>query len=170
MSENLEIYGSKVLRQISKEITSFDDTLVKFGEDLKNFMYEYDGVGLAAVQIGNPIRIIAVDIPDTDKEAIILVNPKITWASVDTQVDNEGCLSIPDVRAKVTRAQSISVSAFSTTAEPISLEKVSGFFARAIQHEIDHLDGVLFTDKIDPLKKTLILSKLKKIAKEHKSR
>ncbi|MDR0304165.1 MAG: peptide deformylase [Chitinispirillales bacterium] len=170
MADKLEIYGSKTLRQKSKEVNSFDETLIEFGNKLRKLMYEYDGVGIAAPQIGKLIRVIAVDIPNTEKESVVLVNPKIIWTSQETQTDSEGCLSIPDIRAAVNRPLSISVSAFSTNGEQISLEKISGFFARIIQHEMDHLDGILFTDKIDPLKRALLLSKLKKIAKERKSK
>jgi peptide deformylase len=79
-------------------------------------------------------------------------------------------LSIPDIRATVSRPMSVTVEAVSEKGEPVVFENVSGFFARAIQHEIDHMDGILFVDKIDPLKKTLIAGKLKKIAKEHKDK
>jgi peptide deformylase len=168
MSDELEIYGSKLLRQKSPEVKTFDDELISFGEKLTELMYEYDGVGLAAPQVGKLIRVAAVDIPNTEKESLVMVNPEITWTSEEKQIDNEGCLSIPDIRAHVSRPLSISLSAFTTSGEPILLENVTGFFARAIQHEIDHLDGILFVDKIDPLKKTMISGKLKKIAKEHK--
>lgn len=168
MSENIVIYGSKTLRKKSEEIKIFDDELVKFGERLSELMYENDGAGLAAPQIGKNIRIVAVDVPNTEKKSVVLVNPQIIYESEELQSNSEGCLSIPDVRAIVKRPMTISVKAFSTKGEPITLENVSGFFARAIQHEIDHLDGILFVDKIDPLKKTLISGKLKKIAKEHR--
>ena len=172
MSQDLKIYGSKLLRKKCKEVTVFDDELVKFTEKLRELMYELDGVGLAAVQIGKALRIAAVDVPNTntEKESVILINPKIVWKSQDTQTDNEGCLSIPDIRASVTRPMSVTVEAVSEKGEPLLFENVSGFFARAIQHEIDHMDGILFVDKIDPIKKTLIAGKLKKIAKEHKEK
>jgi len=169
MPENLEIYGSKILRNKSKKITSFDDKLIEFSEKLSRLMFEHEGAGLAAPQIGENIRIVAVEIPNTtEKESLILVNPEIVFQSEELQTDTEGCLSIPDIRAIVKRPMTISVKAFSANGKPIFLENVSGFFARAIQHEIDHLDGILFIDKIDPLKKTLISGKLKKIAKENK--
>lgn len=170
MSDNLEIYGSKTLRKISVEVNNFDKELVDFGKELSDLMYENDGIGLAAPQIGKLIRVVAVDVPNTEKESVVLVNPKIIWASPEFKNDSEGCLSIPDIRANVERPASISVSAFSTTGEQILFEKITGIFARAIQHEIDHLNGILFVDKIDPLKKTLISGKLKKIAKEYKSK
>jgi peptide deformylase len=170
MADKLEMYGSKILRQKSLEVKFFNDELVIFGEKLVRLMYEYEGVGLAAVQIGKPIRVVAVDVPNSDKESIVLVNPKIIWASEETQSDSEGCLSVPDIRASVNRPLTISISAFSPTGESILLEKVSGAFARAIQHEIDHTNGILFVDRIDPLKKTLLLGKLKKLAKKHKAK
>lgn len=168
MSETLEIYGSKILRKKSENVTVFDEELTKFCQKLSNLMYEHEGAGLAAPQIGKNIRVAAIDIPDTNKESLILVNPEIVFKSEELQTDSEGCLSIPDIRAIVKRPMTISVKAVSTTGEPIFLENISGFFARAIQHEIDHLDGILFIDKIDPLKKTMIAGKLKKIAKEHR--
>ncbi len=168
MYDNLVIYGAKTLRQKSEEIKVFDDDLIKFGETLRNLMYEHEGAGLAAPQIGRNIRIAVVDVPESDKESVILVNPEIVFKSEEEQTDSEGCLSIPSIRAVVKRPMTISVKAFSTNGEPMFLENVSGFFARTIQHEIDHLDGILFIDKIDPLKKTLISGKLKKIAKENR--
>jgi peptide deformylase len=168
MSNDLEIYGSKVLRKKSEEITVFNDELVAFGKQLRDLMYEYEGVGLAAPQVGRNIRIVAVDIPKTENEAVILVNPQVIAASEEIQTDSEGCLSIPEIRAVVKRPQTITVKAQNTAGEPILLENVSGFFARAILHEIDHLDGILFIDKIDPLKRNLIAGKLKRIAKEHR--
>ncbi|MCL1946045.1 MAG: peptide deformylase [Chitinivibrionia bacterium] len=172
MSEDLQIYGSKLLRKKCEEVTVFDDELVKFTERLRELMYELDGVGLAAIQIGKALRIAAVDVPDKEKEkeAVILINPKIVWKSQEMQIDSEGCLSIPEIRATVSRPMSVTVEAVSEKGEPVVFENVSGFFARAIQHEIDHMDGILFVDKIDPLKKTLIAGKLKKIAKEHKDK
>ncbi|MCL2844597.1 MAG: peptide deformylase [Chitinivibrionia bacterium] len=168
--DDLEIYGSKLLRETCKEVSVFDDELVNFTNKLRELMYEFDGVGLAAVQVGVPLRIAVIDIPDTEKEAIILINPEIVWSDDETQTDSEGCLSIPDVRANVARSMNISVKAVSPNGEPIFLDKISGFFARVIQHEIDHLNGVLFTDRIDPVKKTFIAGKLKKIAKERKNK
>jgi len=169
-TSDLEIYGSKILRENCREVSVFDDELVNFTDRLRELMYEFDGVGLAAVQVGVPLRIAAIDIPNTEKESLILVNPQIVWQCDETQTDSEGCLSIPDIRANVVRAMTINVKGFSEKGEPIFLEKVSGFLARIIQHEIDHMDGILFTDKIDPIKKTFIAGKLKKIAKEHKSK
>ena len=167
---SLEFYGSKTLRETCRDVEVFDDKLADFANKLRDLMYEFDGVGLAAIQVGVPLRIAVIDIPNTEKESIILVNPEIVWRDDETQSDNEGCLSIPDVRASVVRQMRISVKALSPKGEPIFLDKISGFYARIVQHEIDHLNGVLFTDRIDPLKKTLIAGKLKKIAKEHKGR
>jgi len=170
MAETLEIYGSKLLRKICEEVTIFDDELVKFTSRLRDLMYEFDGVGLAAVQIGKPLRVAVVDIPNTEKESVILINPEIIWKSDEMQSDSEGCLSIPDIHANVIRPLTITVKAVTEKGAPLIFEKISGFFARVIQHEIDHMNGVLFVDKIDPIKKTLIAGKLKKIAKEHKDR
>ena len=170
MSDNaeLEIYGSKVLRKRSEEITIFDEELVKFGETLRDLMFEHEGAGLAAPQIGKNIRIAVVEIPNTEREALIFVNPEIIYKSDEMQSDSEGCLSIPDIRAVVKRPMTISLKALTTSGKPMLIENISGFLARAIMHEIDHLDGVLFVDIIDPLKKTLIAGKLKKIAKENR--
>jgi len=168
MSENLEIYGSKILRKKSDNVEVFDKELVEYCETLRNLMYKYDGAGLAAPQMGRNIRVAVVDVPNTDKETIILINPEVVWQSEEEQTDSEGCLSIPDIRANVKRPMTINLKNFSPDGKPTLLENVSGFLARAILHEIDHLDGILFIDKIDPLKKTLISGKLKKIAKEHR--
>ena len=128
-------------------------------------MYAEDGVGLAAPQVNRSTRIIAVDATGGEGPAQVLVNPVIAWSSPEQEDYEEGCLSIPDIRLNVRRPSVVSVNAFDVNGKEIVIEKADGLLARALQHEIDHLDGILFVDRVSPLQRQLIASKLKKLAK-----
>ncbi len=168
MPNNLCIYGSKVLRDTAVEVASFDAELEEFAEELIEKMYDYDGIGLAAPQIGVSKRIIAVDVSESGDEPIVIVNPKISESSEELSKESEGCLSVPGIRALVERPLWVTVAGFTPTGEAISLEKIDGLFGRALQHEIDHLEGVLFVDKVSSAKKALLRGKLKKMANANK--
>lgn len=164
----IRYYGDPVLRKKAVPISDFNREFEELCEQLTDWMYEYDGVGLAAPQVGISQRFVVVDVSKEGDKPIVLVNPEITWKSEEKVTDSEGCLSIPNIRGNVERYASISVKAFSPSGEEFQLERIDGLFARAIQHEIDHLDGILFVDKIPPVKKQLIAGKLKKIAKQNR--
>lgn len=134
-----------VLNQTCEPITSFDSKLKKLVRDMFDTMYEADGVGLAGPQIGVLKRIAVID-ADDETGPFVLINPEITEQTGE-ELGVEGCLSIPNVYGEVIRAQSVTVQAVDVKGRPFSL-KAEGYVARAIQHELDHLDGILFTTKV----------------------
>ncbi|MED2967829.1 peptide deformylase [Bacillus subtilis] len=138
-------HPAEVLETPAETVTVFDKKLKKLFDDMYDTMLEMDGVGLAAPQIGILKRAAVVDIGD-DRGRIDLVNPEILEKSGE-QTGIEGCLSFPGVYGDVTRADYVKVRAFNRQGKPFILE-ARGFLARAVQHEMDHLDGVLFTSKI----------------------
>ncbi|HXE58236.1 MAG TPA: peptide deformylase [Gemmatimonadales bacterium] len=153
----IHLLGSPVLRQRSAEVERVDDELRRFIDDLFETMYAAQGVGLAANQVGVARRVAVVD---TDGARITLVNPVIVQAEGRATAE-EGCLSIPEIYGDVTRPERIVVEALDREGQPFRLE-ASGLRARAIQHEIDHLDGILFIDHLSPLRRKILLSRWKK--------
>ena len=171
MTMPINIYGSKVLRKRAEEVQEITPELRQFAEEMLETMYEASGIGLAAPQVGRSIRLIVVDVTtgqDAPREPHILFNPKVVEKD-GASVAEEGCLSIPGVWADVERPEKITVEALEKDGKPLVLKDIDGMFARCIQHEIDHLDGVLFVDKISAMDRTLNQNKLKKLSKESKS-
>lgn len=162
---DIEILGSPVLRTPGSEVETFDDELVGFVEDLFDTMYEARGIGLAAPQVGVSSRVLVVDVPDPEDEErstrFALVNPRIVQASAETDRASEGCLSIPGLEEIVERPGNVRVEGFDERGRSLSVE-AQGLLSRALQHEIDHLDGILFIDRVSPLKRRLLLKKWKK--------
>ncbi len=144
-------YPDPGLKQISAEITSFDDALLSIIQDMEDTMAEGPGaVGIAAPQIGQTIRAIIVDVSSRKKIThhghLVLINPEIiAWEGM--KIGREGCLSVPDYTGNVVRAEKINLIASDTEGNPLSFE-MDGYEARAIQHELDHLDGLLFLDRL----------------------
>lgn len=165
---DIKYYGAPVLREKATEVTDFDNDFAATCERLVNLMYEYDGVGLAAPQIGISKRFVAIDVSQEGDTPIVLVNPVFTWKSEELETDSEGCLSIPGIRGMVERPVKVSVKALDIDGNEVVFEEVDGLFARALQHEIDHLDGVMFVDHLSPVKKQLVANKLRKMAKQNK--
>lgn len=165
---DIKYYGAPVLRQKATEVTEFDSDFARTCDLLVNLMYEYDGVGLAAPQIGISKRFVAIDVSQEGDSPMVLVNPVFTWKSEELESDNEGCLSIPGIRGMVERPAKVSLKALDMDGNEVVFEEVDGLFARALQHEIDHLDGVMFVDHLSPVKKQLIANKLKKMAKQNR--
>jgi peptide deformylase len=163
----LRYYGDPVLRKKARDVTVFDDLLKKQAEKMFEIMYEYEGIGLAGNQVGLLHRLIVLDVPvDDERRAVLaLVNPVVKERKGE-DISEEGCLSIPDIRADVTRPDQLVVEALNLQGEKLSFQ-VDGLLARAIQHEIDHLDGVLFIDRISPVRRKLLAGKLKQLAQEH---
>jgi peptide deformylase len=153
----LHLLGSPVLRQRSDEVPEITDEIRQFIADMFATMDAARGVGLAANQVGVDRRVAVVD---ADGTRIALVNPKIV-ESDGRATQEEGCLSIPDVFADVTRPAAVTLEALDQEGNPYRLE-ATGLLARAIQHEIDHLDGVLFLDHLGPMKRRMLLSRWKK--------
>ena len=156
------------LKKKSLPVASVDAEVRQLMDDMLETMYAAPGIGLAAPQVGKPIRVIVVDLADKDEEPqpYRMVNPKIVDASEELRVTNEGCLSVPDFYADVERADTITVEYLDENGEKHTL-KADGMLATCIAHEIEHLDGVLFVDHISALKRNIILRKL---AKEQRSK
>ena len=171
-------YGDPVLRKMGKEVSKDFPKLDAILDNMFETMYNAQGIGLAAPQVGLPIRIFIVDAsPFGDDEELseeeqefvstfkqVFINAKIIEETGDEWAFNEGCLSIPDVREDVFRNADIKIEFFDENFKKHT-KKFSGIIARIIQHEYDHIEGILFTDKLSPLKKRLIKSKLSNISK-----
>lgn len=165
------IIGHSILRKTAKNVDKDYEGLNQLIEDMFLTMYHSDGVGLAAPQIGKSIRIFIVDgTPVSDDEPElkdykkVFINPQITERSGEIVSMNEGCLSIPKVREDVNRESIIRIEYFDENWK-FHKEQINGFKARIIQHEYDHLDGVLFTDRTSPIRKRLLRSKLTALSK-----
>ena len=154
------VFPDSRLRNIAEEITIFDEKLKELATDMAETMYAENGIGLAAIQINIKQRIITVDISEDRSELITLINPHIISAHGE-QVCQEGCLSVPDIYADVTRAEKITVSAQDSDGKSFSID-ADGLLAVCIQHEIDHLDGKVFVDYLSPVKRQRIQKKLLK--------
>lgn len=158
-------YGNLTLKEQAKEIDQFDDELKNIADHMYETMIKEDGIGLAAPQVNLLIRLIVIDLGE-EFERLDLVNPVILEASDETESANEGCLSIPGVYAPVERSAKLKVKAQDLTGESFTIE-AEGLLARAIQHELDHLNGVLFVDRISKLDKLKLKGDLKKIKKKY---
>jgi peptide deformylase len=156
-------YPAKELREKSRELgpDEFGPELQKLVEDMIETMYAADGVGLAAPQIGRNIRVIVFDVSPERNEPHALVNPRIVESS-GTQASEEGCLSVPELRGKVRRADKVVVEGLSVEGKPVQLT-AEGLAAKMFQHECDHLDGVLFCDRLSAAKRLLVRRQLKKL-------
>jgi len=147
---------SPVLRQKARRIKKFDAALRNLVDDMFETLTDAHGVGLAAPQVGLSVRLCVIEIPADEEEntrarRIVLVNPEIV-KSLGEQTDDEGCLSLPGYVGEVTRAAVVTVKGFNAEGKPIRI-KGEGLLARALQHEIDHLDGILFVDRLASLDK-----------------
>ena len=163
----LVILPAPQLRLSSAPIARIDDGVRKLAEDMLETMYAAPGIGLAAVQVGEMNRLITIDVSrDEDaREPRVFVNPEILWKSEEMSVYEEGCLSIPDYYEEVERPAKIRVRYTNLAGEPEELE-ADGLLATCLQHEIDHLDGVLFIDHISKLKRDRVTKKFVKAAKD----
>lgn len=161
----VRVYGDPVLRQKARDVTEFDASLLALVEDMRETMKAYNGVGLAANQIGVLQRVLIVDVPHEDgpRERYCLVNPVLAKRE-GSQKGEEGCLSIPGIYEEVTRADRVLVRAKNEKGVPFEIE-ADGYLARAIQHEMDHLDGVLFVDRLSMLKKQFLRRSLEALAR-----
>lgn len=164
--------GDPVLRAEAQEVTAFDDDLRALVRDMFETMYHADGIGLAAPQIGLSKRVIVVDLrrrdedeDDREPERVALVNPKVVWSSDSTEKQSEGCLSIPGLEEVVERPVSVRVEGRDPEGNEVVIE-ADELFARALQHEIDHIDGILFLDRVSPLKRRMLLKKWRKLEAE----
>jgi len=163
------LYGHPVLRQESTDVTADYPELKKLVSDMFETMYASDGVGLAAPQIGRNDRIVVIDadpVKDTNPECagrkLVLINPEIEILDGDKVTRGEGCLSLPGLSENVQRVEHIRLNWLDEDLNPHE-EEISGFLARIVQHECDHLEGMLYIDHISPIRKQLIRNKLRNI-------
>ena len=156
-------YPDKFLRTKTKSVEKIDETVWKLIADMADTMYEAPGVGMAAIQVGSDKSIILYDPePDKEKRAYnVLINPVIISMSGEYLSENEGCLSVPEFRADVKRAETVIVDGIDLEGNPVHIE-TNGILSIILQHEIDHLNGVLFIDRISSLKRQMYKKKVKK--------
>ena len=154
------------LKLVSEPVAQVDDEVRALLDDMLETMYDAPGVGLAAIQIAVPRRVVVIDVAGKDDPPapLFLVNPEITWASEELNVHEEGCLSIPDYYEDVTRPARVRARFLDRDGQQREIE-ADGLLATCIQHEIDHLNGVLFVDYLSKLKRDRVLKKFTKAAK-----
>jgi peptide deformylase len=174
-------YGDPVLRAKGERINKIDNRIREMTQDMIETMHAANGVGLAAQQVGEPIQLTVIDVSqvedrpstmklngkDVDPASVmplVLINPQVDLGS-ETEVATEGCLSFPEVTGDISRAKSIVVRGQDLEGNALEIE-TTGFLARAIQHEVDHLNGILFIDRMSSAAKTSLSSKLKRLQKE----
>jgi len=164
MSHSLVYYGNNTLTSTAEKVENIDDAIVSIVNDMFDIMYKEKGIGLAAPQIDIGKRIIVVDTGEQKVQKFALINPVIIESSDKTEPYEEGCLSLPGLLADVIRPKEIIVRGITPGGEEVEIE-AAGLVARVFQHEIDHLDGILFIDRIEKYKRDEFRSELKKIKK-----
>ncbi len=154
------------LKVITQPVSKVDDALIAFLGDMLETMYASDGIGLAAPQVGDGRSLIVLDVSHGENRShpLYLINPEILWNSDEESLHREGCLSLPEHYAEVTRPASIKIKYWDKTGSTQELE-ADGLLATCIQHEMDHLKGILFVDHVSSVKRHIILRKLKKAKK-----
>ena len=159
-----------LLRENSAPIERFDAELERFSKDMLETMYDAPGIGMAAIQVGEPRRMLVIDVAgkDEDPAPLVFTNPEIVARSDEMSVYEEGCLSIPDYYAEVERPAKVTVSYQDISGERKEME-AEGLLATCLQHEIDHLNGVLFIDHISKLKRDMVVKKFTKMARQRAS-
>ena len=161
------IIPDKRLRQKSDTVTQIDKPLRKLIEDMFETMYAAPGIGLAAIQVGVAQRVVTMDLAKKDepKAPLVFINPEVTWKSDEKSTYEEGCLSIPEYYEEVERPSAVKVRFVDLDGKPQEIE-ATGLLATCLQHEIDHLNGVLFIDHISKLKRDMVVKRFKKAAKK----
>lgn len=165
-------YPHPILKKKATEVEAVDDELRKFLDDMLETMYHAVGVGLAAPQVGVSKRIVVIDISHDDEDKmdpLYMVNPKIIWKSEEKVCGEEGCLSVPEQKAEVERFAAVKVEYLDYHGNKQILE-AEDFLSIAVQHELDHLDGILYIDRISRLKRQMLLKKLQKLREEKHER
>ncbi|MGO4525510.1 peptide deformylase [Microvirga sp. 2MCAF35] len=162
----LVIIPDSKLRLVSEPIKEITSEIRQLADDMLETMYDAPGVGLAAIQIGVPVRMVTMDVSksDDERQPMVLINPEITWASEEKRVYEEGCLSIPEYYEEVERPDRVRFRFMNLKGETIE-QDADGLLATCVQHEIDHLNGVLFIDYLSKLKRDRVMTKFKKAAK-----
>jgi peptide deformylase len=164
---DLVVLPDPILRTVSAPVTRFDAPLQSFAANMLETMYAAPGIGLAAIQVGEPLRMLVIDIakPEETKAPQVFINPEIVASGAVPSVYEEGCLSIPDYYADVERPVEVTVSYQDASGAPQTMV-ATGLMATCLQHEIDHLNGILFVDHISRLKREMVVRKFRKLAKD----
>lgn len=163
----LVILPDPLLRQLSKPVERVDDQLRRFVDDMLETMYDAPGIGLAAIQVGQPLRVLTIDLSKDDepKAPQVFINPEVVRHGDGVSAYEEGCLSIPDYYAEVERPDTVTVQYLDRDGKEQQVE-ADGLLATCLQHEIDHLNGVLFIDHISKLKRDIVMRRFRKLAKD----
>jgi len=161
------ILPDKRLRQVSKPVGKVDAATKRLVEDMFETMYAAPGIGLAAIQVGEPVRVVTMDLAKKDepKQPQVFINPELIWTSEAKNTHEEGCLSIPEYYEEVDRPAEVKVKYTDLQGQAQEIA-ADGLLATCLQHEIDHLNGVLFIDHISKLKRDMVVKKFKKLAKD----
>ena len=159
------------LRTISKPVEAVDAELRRLMDDMLETMYDAPGIGLAAIQVGVPKRVLVIDLQEEEdsegkpvRQPRFFVNPEIVWQSDEAKIYNEGCLSVPEMYAEVERPDRVRATWLDYDGKRHE-EELDGLLATCLQHEMDHLDGILFIDHLSKLKRDMLLKKLEKLRK-----
>ena len=152
-------YPDPRLHTVAKPVASVDARLQTLANDMLHTMYEAEGIGLAATQVDVHERLIVIDVSQERDKPLVLINPEITWASPETQVNDEGCLSVPGIYDGVERSSAVKVQALDLHGK-LQTHEASGLLAVCIQHEMDHLIGKVFVQYLSPLKRNRIKTKM----------
>ena len=158
-------YPDPRLHTVAKPVAAVDARLRKLVDDMLETMYDAEGIGLAATQVDVHERLIVIDVSETRDQPMVLINPEITWASEETRVGDEGCLSVPGIYDGVERSTSIKVQALNLDGK-LQVHEAEGMLAVCIQHEMDHLMGKVFVEYLSPLKRNRIKTKMIKQKKD----
>ena len=177
MSLRIHFYGEDVLRRKAEEVPEVNEEIRGLAREMLDVMYREGGLGLAAEQVGRTERMCVIDVPpDVDQDdagerenpdvemPLVLINPRIVAHSEEVQVGPEGCLSFPDIYARVERWYEVEAEYLDLDGKPRRV-RARGLLARAVQHELDHLDGVLLVDRMSPVKRAALSGKLKRLAR-----
>jgi len=156
-----------LLKSLSDPVGKVDDALRLLMDNMLETMYAAPGIGLAAIQVGVPKRVIVLDVEGDDetKKPLFFVNPEVVWESPEFTVYNEGCLSVPEHYAEVERPASVTVKYLDYEGKPQE-QQMDGLLSTCVQHEIDHLDGIVFIDYLSRLKRNMIIKKVQKATKD----
>jgi peptide deformylase len=163
----LVLLPDPILRESSRPVERVDDELRRFADDMLETMYDAPGIGLAAVQVGEPIRLLVIDVSKEDepKNPQVFINPEVVATGDEVSTYEEGCLSIPDYYAEVERPATVTVNYLDRNGKE-NMVTADGVFATCLQHEIDHLNGILFIDHISKLKRDMVVKKFTKLARQ----
>ncbi|MHB1199679.1 MAG: peptide deformylase [Polaromonas sp.] len=160
-------YPDPRLHTVAKPVATVDARLRRLAGDMLGTMYEADGIGLAATQVDVHERLIVIDVSESRDQPLVLINPELVWASDETRVGDEGCLSVPGIYDGVERSTSVKVHALDLDGKR-KVHEAEGMLAVCIQHEMDHLIGKVFVEYLSPLKRNRIKTKMIKQIKEER--